>query len=210
MNNIYLSEKKDGSMNKKKNISSFLDKINIDFNNFVRADLVHGKNVEIINNAVEGVILNTDGLITKANLSLGVTVADCLPVYIKSENITGIIHAGWKSIYKGIIQEFILKAKKIGERPKNLEVFIGPSIMDCHYEVGQELINKFSDHLNCFRKEEGKTYLSLQKVSKQKFKEFGVNNIEISNSCTFCEKNLFSYRRDKKLNNMLAVIKPIK
>ena len=208
--NWYISKKGDGSMNEKENISSFLDKVDIDFNNFVRADLVHGKDVKIIDSAKKRVISTTDGLITGKNIALGVTVADCLPIYIKSENVTGIIHAGWKSIYKGIIQEFISKVEKIGESPENLEVFIGPSIMDCHYEVGQELINKFSDYPNCFKEKGGKTYLSLQKVSKQKFKKFGVNNIEASNSCTFCEEDFFSYRRDKKLNNMLAVIKPTK
>ncbi len=208
--NWYISTSSDGTMNEDKNVSNFLDKIGVNSDKFVRADLVHGKNVEIIEEDSKRIISKTDGLITTTNLSLGVTVADCLPIYIESEKITGILHAGWKSIYKGIIREFILKVKELEESPENLSVFIGPSIMDCHYEVGDDLINKFSDYPKCFTKKNSKTYLSLQKVSKQKFKNFGVNNIKISSDCTFCNQSFFSYRRDKKLNNMLAVIKPAK
>lgn len=211
MKDTYLSTKRDGSMNEKENIIRYLKNNNIDPEKFVRGGLVHGKEVEIVDNDDAGkVIKGVDGLITTKKLSLGVTVADCLPVYIRSSQITGILHCGWKSLYKGIIKEAIQKIEKIGEDSENLSVYVGPSIKVCHFEVKKDLMEKFSKYQNCFEIRDGKTFLSLQKVLKQKFNKHGVRGVNLSDKCTYCNKELFSYRRDNKLNNMLAVIKPTK
>lgn len=188
-------------------MKAFLKEKKINPDKFVRGELVHGKEIAVVSSAEGGrVIKGVDGLITSDFLALGVTVADCLPVYIQASGATGILHAGWRSIYKGIVEEAITKFNQLGGG--DLSVFIGPSIMSCHFEVKKDLVDKFSDYPDCFQRRDEKIFLSLQKVVKKKFQNNGVKNISISDKCTFCSDDLFSYRRDKKINNMLAVIKP--
>ncbi len=206
--NWTLSERKDGSMKRKDNIESFLVKEGIDPDSFVRGELVHGKEVTIIARSHAGkVIKGVDGLITAdKSLALGVTVADCLPIYIESKKARGILHAGWRGIHRGIVEEVVGKLDEL--KVDVPSVFIGPSIKVCHFEVGEDLVEKFSGYPDCFDRREGKTFLDLQKVVEKKLKNNGIKNIRISEKCTFCSDALFSYRRDKKINNMLAVIKP--
>ena len=46
-----------------------------------------------------------DGIISKRNdLSLGVLTADCATVVILGKKYFGIIHAGWKGAFSGIIE----------------------------------------------------------------------------------------------------------
>ncbi len=207
MKEIYLSKKSDGSMNEKENIDSFLTKKGINPDEFSRGGLVHGKKVKIVTEKGAGeVMAKTDGLITADNISLGVTVADCLPVYLYSKKFIGILHAGWGGLEKEIIFEAVKKIKKIGERPKNINAYIGPSIQVCHFEVKEDLVKKFSNYKNCFEKRDGKIFLNLQKIAKNQLNSHGIKNIKISNKCTYCSQDLFSYRRDKEVNNMLAVI----
>ncbi|MGM0438889.1 MAG: peptidoglycan editing factor PgeF [Patescibacteria group bacterium] len=204
----YISKQSEGSMNKQENIAIFLTKKGIDPSDFIRAELVHGKEVKVVGEDQKGeIIKETDGLITTdKNIALGVTVADCLPIYLHSEKFIGILHAGWKSLEKEIIPEAINKIKKIGEDPKNIKAYIGPSIQVCHFEVKEDLVEKFSDYKNCFEKKDEKIFLNLQKIAKNQLNSYGVNNIKDSNKCTYCNQKFFSYRRDKEINNMLAVI----
>jgi YfiH family protein len=202
---LLLSEKKDGPIENKQDIKKFLEKKGIN-KKLIRADLAHGKKVAIVNKNSKKLIKKTDGLITKDDLALAVTVADCLPIYFYSPKITGILHGGWRGIEKGIVEEMIKKLKAVNEKPKNLSVFIGPSIKVCHFEVGDDLVEKFLNYKDCFRKEKSKKFLNLQKVVKLKLKDKNVENIKISSRCTYCSPELFSYRKEGEVNKILAVI----
>ncbi len=204
---IYLSEKNDGPMGKSKNISPFLKSKNIDPEKLIRADLTHGKNVVTVRrDLTKKRIKKTDGLITRRNIFLGVTVCDCLPIYLYSERMIGILHAGWRGIWKGILEESIDKIKKMGESPEDVNVFIGPAIDVCHFEIKSDLVKKFKNYKNCIEKREGKTFLNLKKVAKSKLINRGVSKIKTSSRCTFCDENLFSYRRCGEVKKMLAII----
>ncbi len=204
---IYLSRKKDGSMNNPKNIELFLKKNGVNPKEFTRADLIHGSRVEEVKKEEIGsVITDADGLIATTPTYLGVTVADCLPIYFWSKDMIGILHGGWRGLKKGIIESAVEKIKRKAITLKGVKVWIGPSIHSCHYEVKTDLVEYFSDHGNSFECRNGKTYLNLQKVAEEKLNSFGIKNITISSECTYCNKKYFSYRRDKKLKNMLAII----
>lgn len=202
-----ISSKKTGSIDSYKKASSFLKESGFN-QKLIQAELVHGKEVKIINSSFnKKIVQDTDGLITTdKSLALAVTVADCLPIYICSNKLHGIFHAGWKGLAKGIIGEAIEKVKSLNEKPENLSVFIGPSIHVCHFEVQKDLEKVFKDFSDCFQKRNSKTFLNLQKVAKTKLRNKNVENISISPKCTYCSEDLFSYRQDNKLNKMLAVI----
>ena len=57
-----------------------------------------------------------DALITgEQNIALGVVTADCLPILIHDEKnrVIATIHAGWKGLRDGIIENTIFETERI-------------------------------------------------------------------------------------------------
>lgn len=212
---MIISKKKDGNMNLKEKRDFFLQKNNISTNFFVCGKQVHGKKIKKVEERGGGVIFQeTDGFITKSkNIAMGVFVADCLPISFCSEKISGIIHAGWKGLSEGIIEEMAKEIKKIGESIEDVFFEIGPSIGVCHFEVKKDVIDIFRKIKNIKNIEEyitrknNKTFLDLKKIAEDKIIFLGGKHIKKSKICTFCNHNYLSYRREKNLGNMLAIIK---
>lgn len=221
-----ISKRKDGNMKlsgdfKKdreiiKNRERFLRKSEIDDKLTIKADLVHGNNVEFVSIKESGKIINkTDGLITAdKSLFLTITVADCLPIFLYDPErwVVGLIHAGWRNLAKNILRKAIEKmAKNFGTLPKNILVGIGPGISQCHFEVKEDILKKFKPYLkNALIKRDDKVFLDLKKIAKTQLINLGVKeeNIEISSECTFClPEKYFSFRRDKpkQPQTMMAV-----
>ncbi len=196
-----MSEKADGSMSSEKNIESFLRGISVD--NLVRAGLIHGNKVKMVDSVEESPVQGADGLITMENIYLGVTVADCLPIFIMGDGFHGVLHAGWRGLHSGIIEESIKKMPNT-----KCSIHIGPAIGECHFEVSNDFKDKFKGYEDCFDQRREGLFLNLKKVAETKFREGGVKKVSTSQECTFCNHNFFSYRRDKKKNIMLAIVGP--
>lgn len=213
-----ISTKRDGSMKLfnnalkdvliEKNRTKFFKKIKIDKNLIVSAKLVHGNNVQIVTQKQAGkFIAKTDGLITnEKNLFLVITVADCLPIffYDSKKEIIALVHTGWRSLVKNILTNIIQKFKEdFKSNPKDIAVKIGPGISKCHFEVKNDVLNKFKDFAGAISKRGGKNYLDLKMIAKEQLLDLGIkeNAIEMTPECTYCLKNkYFSYRRDKPEN----------
>jgi Uncharacterized conserved protein len=95
----------------------------------------------------DGTVGFGDGLITAAaRTGVGIFTADCVPVIIfdSSKNVCAAVHSGWKGTYSRITIKAIRKMQnEFGCNAKDMNVFIGPHIGGCCYEVGQELVEKF-------------------------------------------------------------------
>ncbi len=158
---------------------------------------VHGSKVTLVGkNDLGKTIKESDALITnQKGVFLSVRVADCLPIFIydlKTESI-GVIHAGWRGLNKGVIKNTILlMKKKFKVVSKNLKIYIGPHICEKHYQVGEEVSRKFVKY-------NAKGSLDISAIARVQMKELGISikNIKVDESCTFEDKSLFSYRRDK-------------
>jgi len=228
-NLIYtVSEKKDGTMKLSgnfdndreiiKNRERFLRKFGIEDRLTIKADLVHGSNVEFVSIKESGkVIEKTDGLITAdKSLFLTVTVADCLPIFIydPEKEIIGLIHGGWRNLAKNILAVAVGKmVKNFGSSSEDILVGIGPGISQCHFEVKNDVLAEFKPYLKeVLLKKEGKLFLDLKKIAKIQLINSGIKeeNIEISPECTFClSDKYFSFRREKRPKfpqTMIAVI----
>ena len=141
-----------------------------------------------------------DAMITKdKDIALCVVVADCIPVILKDEvrGVVGVAHAGRAGSYKNIIKKTM---KKMEEEftCRDIKVIFGPSIKKCCYEVGIEVIKGFEE-FTC--KEDGKLYLDLIALNKK-----GLKNVEISSTCTCCDENYFSFRRDGTKERFCGVV----
>jgi YfiH family protein len=73
---------------------------------------------------------------------LGVTVADCVPVFLVDPvtRAIGLLHAGWRGAVAGILEEGIQRLRtEFAVDPANLHVHLGPGICGDCFEVGPEV-----------------------------------------------------------------------
>jgi YfiH family protein len=134
---------------------------------------------------------------------LGIFTADCVPLLMSGRNgeVKAAIHAGWKGLYLGIIEDAVkILNEKFCINPGEIRVYIGPHIRSCCYEVSYEMGNRFNVKLRDNK-------LNLSGVVSNKLKTLGVNEVFDINHCTFHETDLFfSYRRSKCSERILSVI----
>jgi len=204
---IFMSEREDGNMKlflpeTRRNRTKYLEKIGVDFKNLVAAKLVHGGRVSVVENFENPIIEDVDGLLTRnPEVVLSVTSADCLPIFLfdKEKKVAGVLHCGWRSVAKGIVENALKKMQEdFGSQSENILVGVGPGIQKCHFEVGEDLLKEFSDTEKFVEEKDGKAFLDLTGLVKEKFIENKIKpgNIEIDERCTCCDERLWSFRRD--------------
>ncbi len=151
---------------------------------------------------------NIDGLITnEVGVCLVTSYADCVPLYIvdTDRKAIGLSHSGWRGTVGDIAGETVRKmTEEYKSNPKDLKVFIGPSICQGCYEIGEDVAENFAAKYGAgvfdkilFPKENGKFHLNLWQANVTNFINAGVSesNISITDICT-CHnpKLLFSHR----------------
>jgi YfiH family protein len=205
------SEKSDGSMRVTfpnftaenfENRSTFLKRHNLNHSDTVSPVLEHTKNIVLISQKDKGKIFpNTDGLITnEPGVILTVTAADCAPVFFfDPQNMAiGVAHEGWRGIEQNITKELIEKMNEnFGTDPTDLLVHIGPHLRKCHFEVKEDVAEKFPEHT---QKINSTLFVDLYSKMLDQFLSIGLKQENITQDlrCTHCEPNtFFSYRRDK-------------
>lgn len=134
---------------------------------------------------------------TSNNIACGVMTADCLPLLVcnRQGTFAAAIHAGWRGLAKGIIEHTV---RQSGQSPEDLLVWLGPSISQTHFEVGEEVKAAFLDYSSAFVKsnEQGKFRACLHTIAVQKLQRLGVRQLFRHGSCTYAENQQFySYRR---------------
>ena len=142
-----------------------------------------------------------DGSMTSiSNIICTIMTADCAPVLIcnKSGNTIAAIHAGWRGICQGIIENAVSKFHD----PSSIMIWIGPCISKDFYEVAEDVYSACLNHLNALEQafepqKNGKWHCDLAQMIKIILKNVGVGAIYECGLCTYKHKDLFySYRRD--------------
>ena len=206
---------KDNPIDVLKNREILAKKFDFYIDNLIYMEQTHSNNIQIINDTFTNKIENCDGIITnKPNIPLMVMVADCIPLLLfdKSKKVIGAVHAGRNGTFKSISKKAVtIMTKEFDSNPKDIIVSLGPSIHSCCYEVGEDLaeIAKKSFGDKYVIKRDGSFYLDLQTLNFEQLTSAGIKeeNIEISQTCTCCDKNYFSYRRDGITGRFAGVIK---
>lgn len=147
----------------------------------------------------------------KKNNFLAVGVADCIPVFLYEpvKKVVAGVHSGWKGTHGKILTLTIKElVSKFNIDTSFLVVYIGPGISQANYETGEDVGKLFDDDVKYFKN--GKYFLDLKKDNYNQLISAGLKkeNIEVSNLCTYKEKDLLhSYRRDReKSGRMFGVI----
>lgn len=176
---------------------------------------IHGKKVINISNDFDSLKV-CDGMITnKSGIVLAIATADCLPILSFTPDIQfiGAIHAGWKGIYKGIINQLIKALKGNRGMLRTAVCAIGPHIRDCCYSVSKErveLLTSIEPELKFWKFKSGKYYVNLEMIVRNQLINEGISkdNIDTLDICTKCNNEYCSYRRDiNSSSRMLSLIK---
>lgn len=158
----------------------------------------HSDIVEVVDK--NWTIKECDAMITRdVEVALCVVVADCIPVILKDRvaGVVGVAHAGRVGSYKGIIKKTI---KKMEDEfaCEDIRVVFGPSIKKCCYEVGREVVSGFKE-FTCTK--DAKIFLDLVALNSK-----GLDKLEIDPTCTSCDENYYSFRRNGTKERFCGVV----
>lgn len=194
--------------------------------NMICCEQVHGNLVAVVGKEEQGrgaldyhtslpgydaMVCNTPGIM------LTTFYADCIPIYLFDpwQRVVAIAHSGWKGTMGRIaVQTLRVMQKEYGCSPENIEVFIGPGIGVCCFQIGEELVKQVKEEFSGFNgilKYESNEYAwDLQLTNRFMLQEDGIKseNIIDCQLCTACNPEIFfSYRREQgKTGRMAAVI----
>ena len=157
----------------KEKTNYFAKKVGFNNSKLLVPNQIHSSNVKM--RLSPGKVPNCDGTFTnQSNIVCSIQVADCLPIYFahRSKVLFGLIHAGWRGLVNDIILASGSLLKKCNYSLSDFEVVIGPSIQNCCFEVGDDIIHNF--HKRHFRTiNYNKFKVDLQKLAFDKFVDTG-------------------------------------
>ncbi len=199
----------DSPKNVQKNYSIICDELGIDKKRLVLSKQVHEANVHTVreDDIGNGIVFpnkldSADALITdKRNVCITVFGADCVPLFFldPKNGVIALAHSGWKGTVLRIGQRVVEKmVSDYGSQPSDILTAIGPSIQICHFEVGDDVAQKFiSEFGNTTVKKYGDKYhADMQAAIKLQLREAGIEHTDDSGICTYCNHELlFSHRK---------------
>ena len=190
---------------------SFAKKAGFDPNGLVIPIQTHSTNVSFAKsvNSIE----NCDGVFTdEKDIVCSIQVADCMPIYFahRQKNVYGLVHAGWRGLVYGILENTSLSILENGYNLHDFEIFIGPSIQKCCFEIRDDIVGNFKIECVTPTQENGKYKVDLQYQARREMiqKGFKKNQIKVSTDCTYCsQEKYYSFRRDgKNSGRMIGLI----
>jgi polyphenol oxidase len=115
--------------------------------------------------------------------------ADCLPVAISAGGAVAMIHAGWRGLAAGVLEEGLLAVRELGGEGPAAAV-IGPCAGVCCYEVGPEV------HAALGATDSRRGRIDLRAIARRRLLAAGASAVEDVEACTICDERFFSYRRE--------------
>ncbi len=196
---------------------AFCESLGIRADDLVCARQVHGVTVARATSSDRGrgilpdtsAFPETDAIVTDvAGLPLGVTVADCVPVWLFDPvtRSAGIVHAGRVGTYRNIVRAAIDELRSAyGVKPEDVYAGIGPSAGPDSYEVSEEIAQEFAAAGLPTR---GRR-LDLWEANVQQLEQIGLlrKNIYVSGICTIRDGRFHSHRAHRNgMRNLAAIV----
>ena len=119
-----------------------------------------------------------------------VLVADCLPVILGARGAVAALHAGWRGLAGGVLEEGVRALREVGGEGE-IHALVGPGAGPCCYEVGEEVHGAFGGSGRV-----GTANIDLPELARERLLAAGVGRVELAGTCTICEEGLFSHRRE--------------
>ncbi|WP_341877309.1 peptidoglycan editing factor PgeF [Defluviitalea saccharophila] len=219
----------DDDENVKRNYQILCSAIDVNYENLIFSNQVHGINIKVITKEnpnqpiyTSGESEGIDGLITNmTKLPLVTLYADCVPLFFLDpvNKVVGLAHAGWRGTVNKIGLEMIkVFMDTFHSNPEDILVGIGPSIGKCCFEVDEPVAKEFeaafpnADNI-VYPQENYKYIVDLWEANKKVLGDSGItlSNITVTDLCTKCNKDIFfSHRGHNGKRGSLAAIIELK
>ena len=171
-------------------------------------------------NNTEPFFAQGDALYTDSpGILLCVRTADCLPLFLASRAFCGIIHAGWRGLAFGVLENNLGEFQRTRDAGSTL--FAGPCIGADAYEVGPEVARLFPEARRA--SDQGKFLLDLRASCRRNIADFHGDAAgnrgstedrgeppefrEIFAGCTYRQNDLYySHRRGDRGRNLNVIM----
>ncbi|MFL5911633.1 MAG: polyphenol oxidase family protein [Gaiellaceae bacterium] len=119
-----------------------------------------------------------------------VLTADCLPVAVIGQHAVAMLHAGWRGLADGVLEEGVEALRELGD-DGSLQAAIGPGAGGCCYEVGPEVQAAFGHPPR-------QAKIDLKAIAAERLRAAGVAEVHDVRLCTMCSdpELFFSHRGD--------------
>jgi YfiH family protein len=149
---------------------------------------------------VDDVLGEADGQATAVpRVGVMVLVADCLPVALGTRGAVAVVHAGWRGLAGGVLEEGVRTLADLGGGGE-ISAVIGPGAGACCYETGEEVHAAFGG-----THRHGQN-LDLRAIARDRLRAAGVSDVQDLALCTICDERMFSYRREGPHAGRQAVV----
>jgi YfiH family protein len=149
-----------------------------------------------------------DGQATAAS-GVGVVVltADCLPVALGANGVVAVVHAGWRGLAAGVLEEGVAALRDLGgvrtggsagAQDGEIVAVIGPGAGPCCYEVGEEVHAAFggAHRVGGSPTDPPTGGIDLKAIARERLLAAGASEVRDVDACTICDERFFSYRRE--------------
>jgi YfiH family protein len=154
-----------------------------------RGRQVHGSVVRQVG-AAEASAQEADGQATAlARVGATVLAADCMPVALACDGAVAMVHAGWRGLAAGVLEQGVLALEELAGRGPTVAI-VGPCAGVCCYEVGAEVHAAFGAH----RSVAGN--IDLRAIAHERLLAAHVAEVRDVSACTICDQRFFSHRRE--------------
>jgi polyphenol oxidase len=197
---VYFSDRADGNMSSVGGEGASLGQENrarlrtrLGLDGLARGYQVHGTRVLIASTGndtrSQDELEGADGQATAAR-TLGVMVlaADCLPVALAAPGAVAMVHAGWRGLGAGVLEQGVATLRTLSDGP--VEAVLGPCAGACCYEVGPEV------HEALATGESAHAKVDLRVLARDRLERAGVATVTEMGGCTICDERFFSHRRE--------------
>jgi hypothetical protein len=117
-----------------------------------------------------------------------VLAADCLPVALAASGAVAMVHAGWRGLAAGVLEQGVQRIIELADATA-IEAVIGPGAGACCYEVGPEVREALGQ-------EGSGSTVDLAAVARERLRAAGVKEVQVLDVCTICDERFFSHRRE--------------
>jgi polyphenol oxidase len=151
---------------------------------------VHGTVVRQVKDGVQADDVEADGQATPLpGFGAMVLTADCLPVALGVTGAVAMVHAGWRGLAAGILEEGVRAVRELGGDGEIVAI-VGPGAGPCCYEVGEEVHAAFGGAHRAGQN------IDLKAIARERLLAAGVAEVGDVAACTICDERFFSYRRE--------------
>jgi YfiH family protein len=173
---------------------------------FVTAYQIHSPHVVVVETPWTAEARpRADAIVTRMRaLAIGVTTADCGPILLADPKarVIGAAHAGWRGALAGVVEATVAAMERLGAKHGDIRAALGPMIRQPNYEVGPDLIARFSaedpasSRFFAPASREGHAMFDLAGYIGSRLTRSGIQYIEDLAHCTYADPaKFFSFRR---------------